>query len=72
MKILLIILFCYQSLFAQGAQVEQMHTVLENLYKEMMPMCKDMVRVGQVIACFGALILYRVSGMEKYGKCRTG
>jgi conjugative transposon TraJ protein len=39
-----------------------MHTVLENLYNEMMPLCKDMVRIGQVIACFGALfyIGYRV------------
>ncbi|MES2329657.1 MAG: conjugative transposon protein TraJ [Bacteroidota bacterium] len=63
MKILLTILLLLPFyLFAQGAQVEQMHTVLENLYKEMIPMCDDMLRVGQVIACFGALfyIGYRV------------
>lgn len=51
-------------LFAQGttAQVEQMHNVLEDLYNEMMPMCNQMVRVAQTIACFGALLYigYRV------------
>src|SRR5665647_856124 len=43
-------------------QVDQMHTVLENLYNEMIPMCYQLIRVGQAIACFGALfyIGYRV------------
>lgn len=43
-------------------QVDQMHTVLENLYSEMIPMCAQLIRVGQAIACFGALfyIGYRV------------
>jgi conjugative transposon TraJ protein len=65
MKTLLTILFLSPLiLFAQGttAQVEQMHTVLENLYNEMMPMCSQLVRVAQTIACFGALLYigYRI------------
>jgi conjugative transposon TraJ protein len=63
MKFFITILFLYPfSLFAQAAQVEQMHTVLENLMNEMLPMTKDMLRVAQVIACFGSLLYigYRV------------
>lgn len=36
-------------------QVIPMHQALENLYNEMMPMCSQLIRVGQTIACFGAL-----------------
>lgn len=45
-----------------GSQVEQMHTVLINLYNEMMPLCSQMLVVSQTIACFGALLYigYRV------------
>lgn len=63
MKYLLTILFlCPIALFAKSTQVEQMHTVLEKLYNEMLPMTKDLLRVSQTIACFGALLYigYRV------------
>jgi conjugative transposon TraJ protein len=59
MKILLSILSLFPLVcFAQGVtgQVVQMHTVLENLYAEMMPMCGQILRVAQTIACFGALL----------------
>ncbi len=63
-KILLILLVLPLSSFAQevAGQVDQMHTVLENLYAEMMPLCSQMLRVAQTIACFGALLYigYRV------------
>lgn len=49
---------------AQGmaAQTDGMHKVLENLYEDMMPLCKDMVQVAQLIGCFGALFYvgYRI------------
>jgi conjugative transposon TraJ protein len=65
MKYLLTILFlCPFFLFAQGVvgEVDQMHNVLENIYQEMMPLCSQMLRVAQTIACFGALLYigYRV------------
>lgn len=42
---------------AQGAaeRVKSLHAVLETLYKDMMPMCKDLMGVGSGIACFAAL-----------------
>ena len=45
-----------------SANVDQMHTVLDSLYNEMMPMCSQMLTVAQTIACFGALLYigYRV------------
>jgi conjugative transposon TraJ protein len=45
-----------------NSQVVPMHTVLDNLYNEMMPMCSGLIRVGQTIACFGALFFigYRI------------
>ena len=45
-----------------SGQTTKMHTVLDNLYQEMMPLCKDMVQVAQLIGCLGALfyIGYRV------------
>lgn len=46
----------------QAASVESMHTVLENLYNEMIPLCSRLIGVAQMIAGFGALwyIGYRV------------
>ncbi len=46
----------------QAASVESMHKVLENLYNEMIPLCKNLMMPAQMIAGFGALwyIGYRV------------
>jgi conjugative transposon TraJ protein len=65
MKTLLCLLMLFPLVcLGQGVsgQVDQMHTVLENLYKEMMPLCSEMLAVAQTIACFGALLYigYRV------------
>ena len=48
--------------FSQVNGVDQMHTVLENLYTEMLPLCSQMIRVAQCIAAFGALFFigYRI------------
>jgi len=45
-----------------SGQVQKMHTVLENLYNEMIPLCSQLISVAQAIACFGATfyIGYRV------------
>ncbi|RKE47179.1 conjugative transposon protein TraJ [Sphingobacterium detergens] len=42
---------------AQGAaeRIKSLHTVLDTLYKDMMPMCEDLIGVGSGIACFAAL-----------------
>ncbi len=60
----LFVLVCFSPLFskAQTNSVEQMHTVLENLYTQMLPLCSQMIRVAQCIAAFGALfyIGYRI------------
>lgn len=42
---------------AQGAaeKIGSMHSVLTDLYKEMMPLCGNLVSIGQGIAGFGAL-----------------
>jgi len=42
---------------AQGAaeRVKSLHTVLDTLYKDMMPMCSDLVGIGSGIAGFAAL-----------------
>lgn len=39
----------------QSDSVRSMHTVLENLYKEMLPLCSGLIGVAQMIAGFGAL-----------------
>lgn len=44
-------------LLAQGIpeNIRGLHKILDNLYKEMLPMCKDLIGVGRAIAGFGAL-----------------
>lgn len=38
-----------------GDEIGSLHTVLENLYDEMMPLCSNLIGVGQGIAGFGAI-----------------
>lgn len=45
-----------------GGGIQKLHTVLENLYKEMVPLCRPLIDMARAIAGFGALfyIAYRV------------
>lgn len=38
-----------------GDEIGSLHSVLENLYDEMMPLCSNLIGVGQGIAGFGAI-----------------
>ena len=46
----------------QSSSVQSMHSVLEKLYSEMIPLCSKLITAAQLIAAFGALfyIGYRV------------
>ncbi|CAC9974425.1 conjugative transposon protein TraJ [Flavobacterium panici] len=54
---LIIVLFSPCALQAQvlGEDMQSLHAVLEQLYDEMMPMCSNLLAVGQGIAGFGAI-----------------
>jgi conjugative transposon TraJ protein len=47
---------------SSGSGVQRLHTVLDNLYKEMVPLCAPLIDMARAIAGFGALfyIAYRV------------
>lgn len=51
------VLFTPAASWAQGAAAEMasMHSVLENLYNEMMPLCSNLIGVAQGLAGFAAL-----------------
>lgn len=38
-----------------GSEVEGLHQILEHLYDEMMPLCSNLIAIGQGIAGFGAI-----------------
>ncbi|MBZ4188935.1 conjugative transposon protein TraJ [Niabella beijingensis] len=56
--LLLLLLISFPGiLFAQGMpeQIRGLHKILENLYNEMLPMCGNLIGVGQALAGFAAL-----------------
>lgn len=48
-----------------------LYTILESLYKEMMPFCEDMMDVGKGLAGLGALFYYGRPGMAVAGQGRA-
>lgn len=60
--ILLALLPAASNAQTSGGGVQRLHTVLENLYKEMVPLCAPLIDMARAIAGFGALfyIAYRV------------
>ena len=54
---LLLLLLLPHTLLAQGIpeNIRGLHKILDDLYKEMLPMCKDLIGVGQALAGFAAL-----------------
>lgn len=53
----LLLLCLPNTLLAQGTpeQIRGLHKILDDLYNEMLPLCKDLIGVGQAIAGFAAL-----------------
>jgi conjugative transposon TraJ protein len=58
----IVMLLPFASLAQTSGGVQRLHTVLENLYKEMVPLCEPLIDTARAIAGFGALfyIAYRV------------
>lgn len=56
--------FCQAQSGGIADDIRGLHSVLDNLYNEMMPMCSQLIGVGRAIAGFAALwyIAYRVWG----------
>src|SRR5688572_3798175 len=65
-KVLLVIMLLWPVIsFAQFAEdIHSLHSVLDQLYEDMLPLCEQFIAVARGIAGFGALlyIAYRVWG----------
>ncbi|MXO04356.1 conjugative transposon protein TraJ [Flavobacterium sp. HBTb2-11-1] len=55
LSVILVMIPLFSSAQGLGDQMQSLHSVLDRLYDEMMPLCSNLIGVGQGIAGFGAI-----------------